>query len=248
MTPTKITLALNKLAEIKTMLHTKLAAEAGAGGSPAPAPTVETVTAKDGAVYRIEGEMAVGAKIFLVDITGETPAPDGDVELETGEILTIKDGAVEALTESPAGADPAMTQAEQDAKVAAAMRAHLAEIDPTGTSTDPRDLMLKALMEAQFGWQIRETEQKANNEAAIAAYKATLSDLTKTNEDLVSQLDELKALRKTENEAILQAFDIQAAAIKEIATAPNGGEPNVDGRIFTKRQTTGGPLSRLASN
>lgn len=234
-------LALEKLETIQASLKIKLAAEpipAPEGTDPEPSPA--TVTAKDGSVYRIEGEMVEGSEIYLQSEAGEEPAPDGVVELEDGTMLTITAGKIEKVEASPAGTDPMVADQTQ-------MKAMMAAIDPTGTSTDPVKVMLKALMESQFGWQIREQEQKANQEAAIAAYKASMASLETKAGALTTELEALKATRKQENAAITEAMEHALTTIKLVAEAPNGGEPETDKRFFPRVQSGGGLLGRKAA-
>jgi hypothetical protein len=233
--------ALEKLEQIQKDLKIKLAADPGAGDPPAP--TEETLTAKDGTIYKISGAMEAGSEIMVVGTEGETPAPDGIVELEDGTMITVASGKIEKIEKSPAGADPLMDTAQ--------LKAMMAAIDPTGSSTDPVTTMLRALMESVFGWEIRSQEQEQVRESAIAAYKANMASLESKNSALVAELQALKDLRKTENQTIMDAFDAQMSAINALAESPAGG-PGANGgsqsmRVIPKRSNSGGPLSRLGS-
>jgi hypothetical protein len=233
--------ALDKLNEIQKDLKIKLSADPGSGDPPAPA--AETLTAKDGTIYKLNGAMEVGTEIMVVGTEGETPAPDGIVELEDGTMITVASGKIEVIEKSPAGADPVMDTTQ--------LKAIMAAIDPTGSSTDPITTMLRALMESVFGWEIRNQEQEQIRETAIAAYKANMSALESKNAALVSELQALKDLRKSENDKILQAFEAQMAAINALAESPANGDPGGNGvqsmRVIPKRSNTGGPLGRLGT-
>lgn len=54
---------------------------------------------KDGTMIMVEGDLAVGAMVYVQSPDGKMPLPDGDYELETGEILSCKDGKVEQITD-----------------------------------------------------------------------------------------------------------------------------------------------------
>lgn len=83
-------------------LHTLLADEVVP-----PAATFKEVKTKDGKILSIEGEMASGSKVNLVDEGGTaTPAPDASYELEDGSILTVTGGIVTDI-KAPLPAAPA---------------------------------------------------------------------------------------------------------------------------------------------
>lgn len=54
---------------------------------------------KDGTLIRVDGDMTVGATVYVQSPDGEIPLPDGDYELESGEILSAKDGKIEAIVD-----------------------------------------------------------------------------------------------------------------------------------------------------
>lgn len=54
---------------------------------------------KDGTMIIVEGDLAVGASVYVMSPDGKMALPDGDYELETGEILSVKDGKIEAITD-----------------------------------------------------------------------------------------------------------------------------------------------------
>ena len=62
---------------------------------------IATSTLKDGTtVASPSAEFEVGAELFVVDADGnQTPAPDGDHELEDGTIVTTQGGKIVAITE-----------------------------------------------------------------------------------------------------------------------------------------------------
>lgn len=53
---------------------------------------------KDGTMIQVDGDVVVGASVSVQSPDGLMPLPDGDYELETGEILSAMDGKIEAIT------------------------------------------------------------------------------------------------------------------------------------------------------
>jgi hypothetical protein len=174
---------------------------------------------------------------MVVATDGESPAPDGTIELEDGRVIEVAAGLISTVTESPLG---------PDATTAQKMKAMMAAMDPAGNSSDPVVVMLRALMESTFGWEIREQQAKATREAAIAAYRTQMSAIETENKTLKTELQALKDSRKAENESVLQAFEVTMAAISEVAKAPIGGEANPN-KVFPKSNNAGGPLGRKAA-
>lgn len=194
------------------------------------------MTAKDGSVYKTPEAPAAGVEIMQVTTDGESPAPDGDIEMEDGQIISVKDGKITEVKASPMGPDPMTSQQ---------MKAILAGIDPTGKSTDPIHTMLRALMEANFGWEIRNQEQQTTRDAAIQAYKAQMSSQESSVVKLRAELQAVKDARKTDNEQLMAAFEATLSAIQAVAKAPIGGEDQKQN--FFPKTTTGGPLGRKAN-
>lgn len=66
---------------------------------------------KDGTVIRYDGETpAKGAKIMCITPEGEVACPDGDHVLESGEIISVKGGMIDAV--KPAGAPEEQMQGD----------------------------------------------------------------------------------------------------------------------------------------
>lgn len=79
------------------------------------------VKTKEGAVlYTPDEVLAVGSEIFVVAEDGtQTPYPDGDTELESGEVLRVKDGKVAeiiaASNDQPAPVEESAVEASEEA-------------------------------------------------------------------------------------------------------------------------------------
>lgn len=65
------------------------------GETPVAAKFAEMKT-KDGNIIMVDGDSAaVGVAVMIADETGQTmPAPDGDITLEDGTIISVKDGMI----------------------------------------------------------------------------------------------------------------------------------------------------------
>lgn len=61
--------------------------------------TFSSYKIKEGGEFQVEGEIEVNKSIYIVTDEGQLEAPDGEFEVETGEIVKVKDGMVEAIKE-----------------------------------------------------------------------------------------------------------------------------------------------------
>lgn len=141
-------------------------------------------------------EPAVGDKVTVAG----APAAEGDVTLEDGTVISVDaTGAITQIQEpgEPVTTDlnkdkPAPTPAPAPAPAPVQMATH--DLDTpekvmalynsfntkfaAGTPEERianLELVAKALMESCFGWQIREAQQKAATDQAIAIYKNDLA-------------------------------------------------------------------------
>ena len=77
--------------EFKALIAKFKAEEVKAEETPAaPADTYTELPLADGTVLKYTGDLAVGAKCLLVTPDGEVPAPEGDLALADGTVITIK--------------------------------------------------------------------------------------------------------------------------------------------------------------
>ena len=154
---------------------------------PAPIPNVAPVTAVDAPAMPVDYPLADG-RVLTIDkcevggmvlINGE-PAPDEIYVLADGTTITTASGIITEKVIVPETPDPLSTPAE--------MQAAIQKLADTSTSPDLQkmSLILKAVFENVFGYQIREQSEKANREAAITAYQLGFA----------SQANEIDALKK----------------------------------------------------
>ena len=104
-------------------------------GTPDPAGTAATlkeVKAKDGSILSYEGDTpAAGAAITLKNDKGEMiPVPDGNVELEDGTILAVKDGKIADVKPAEKKKDepPAFDAKEEMKRLKTASEAAITEL------------------------------------------------------------------------------------------------------------------------
>ena len=100
----------DKLDAIKALLGIKLAEVEPMVEEPSTTTETEqsTATSKDGTIVKWDGELAPGVEIFVVDPTGQMPAPDGNIEFEDGTIVVVSAGKVDSITEATAAPEQQM--------------------------------------------------------------------------------------------------------------------------------------------
>jgi hypothetical protein len=103
-----------KLPEIKKLLFSETTEEA-------------FVDAKlvDGTIVRVEPALEIGASVAVIGEDGETvPAPDGEHELESGEVVRTEGGViVEIMTPEPVAEEAEEVEEEMAAKLLSMLKA-----------------------------------------------------------------------------------------------------------------------------
>lgn len=153
---------------------------------PAPAQKFEEVKTAEGQVLTID-KLEVGGNVLIDGVA----APDGEYKLESGGKLSVVGGMVSELELEPAPASTeavapeAMTTPEQFKKV-------IEKFADPAVSPDIQKLALvvKALFERQFGWELREAEERASRDAAISVYKQGFSKQTEATNQMVELLEQ----------------------------------------------------------
>jgi hypothetical protein len=132
---------------------------------PAPVALATDYTLADGTVVSIDKLEAGG----IVTIAGVV-APDGDLTLEDGTIITILSGVISVVT--PKTVEPVIPEEQQMSTPEQFQEALQKFAD--GATPDMQGLVVivKALFENVFGWQIKEQKDKQIRDAAIATYQA----------------------------------------------------------------------------
>ena len=182
----KFTESLNKVKQfLKDAMDATAPVPAAAEAAPAAPVTVDYTLADGTTVVSID-KLEVGG---MVTIAG-SPVPDGDITLQDGTVISTVAGAITVITpkaaEEPTGE---MSTPEQ-------MRAYLEQFADTppaaGATPDlaKTALILKAVFENVFSWEIRQAKEKADRDAAIAAYQTGFKKQTEALNAVVEMLQE----------------------------------------------------------
>jgi len=167
------------IAEIKRMLGFSVEEPA-----PAPAPVGTVYKLADGTEVTID-KLEIGGKVLI----GDQAAPDGVHNLEDGTAVTVAEGVITEVKK--AAEDPAPTPLETKEQMRAAL-----EKFAEGAAPDQANLVVivKALFESVFGWELRHEAEKAAREQAIAVYKqgfAAQEQIIANQKEAITKLTEL---------------------------------------------------------
>ncbi len=192
----------DKLKEVFTQVEVAFSAHKPVAASPAPAspnpvaPVVEPTptkmdgqeyTTNDGTVLSIDN-LAVGGVVTIAGV----PAPDGEYTLQNGTVLQVQSGFIASMNAAvePDGDETIgianLNTPEQFRK---AMQKFI-DTPPGATNVQDLALMVKALMEYNFGYELRQAQQQASQQAAINAYKTNFEAAGKAVKELVTVVTE----------------------------------------------------------
>lgn len=187
-----------------------------------PAPIAKTYKTQDGTELSITQAGETPAAGDMVTIAG-TPAPANTYTLEDGSTITVDaTGMVTAYTAAMAAPPaPVPTPAAPPAPAVPITQAQMESMFAkfASGSVDERitnlETMCKALMECNYGYQIRE----ASEDAAVQAYKDSVA-LQVSNLMASSQtaIDEQKAINAKHQETIAGLFEL-CEKLAEVPTA-----------------------------
>lgn len=161
-----------------------------------PAPSV-TVDLDGGSQLVVSPALEAGASATI----GGQPAPAGEYKSLTGETIVIGEGGVvsevkpaEPITPAEGEQTPAPAPVQlSEIKTAEELQAifnGFAEGTPEERIAR-LEAICKATMEYCFGWQLREAEEKATREQAIAAYRTGMEEAQK---EIATQKETIKGL------------------------------------------------------
>ena len=171
----------SKISQIRALLGFSEEAPAAPAGDPAK---FGEGTLADGTVIRWQGEtLESGALLEVQTPEGEfVPAPDGTHETADGQLVTTEGGIVTEIMLKEGDEMPSSMKNDgsKEDVVAAFAKLEKFQVD------ENMKVVLKALMEYCFGWELREAEQKQIREAAIASYKTGFSAIEKKLENLTT--------------------------------------------------------------
>lgn len=154
-----------------------------------PTPTPDPIPAKMSTEYKTaDGQTVLSISALEVGgdvMVGETAAPDGTHTLEDGTVIVTVGGKITEVK----GVEPVI----EEMKTPAQMMSAIQKFAEPGTNPDLQKMatILKACFEYSFGWQLREEQEKATRDAAIATYKAGFAEHQKVNKELMELVVEL---------------------------------------------------------
>lgn len=155
--------------------------------APAPAPLPEEMPGTayklaDGTEVMVD-KLEVGGKVTV----GDQPAPDGEHTLEDGTVLATSAGLITEVRKVAPVEDKLETKEQMYAAL---------EKFAEGAGPDQQKLVVivKALFENVFGWEIRHEQEKAAREQAIADYKSGFEEQKQKVETLEKVNKELFAI------------------------------------------------------
>lgn len=202
------------LAKIKGMFDAPAATTDIAPAATGATGTVYTL--QDGSQISIVQAGDLPAVGDMVSVSGN-PAPAGDLVLQDGSTITcdatgcitayvpvggpVTTDVPAASAAAPAAAPATTAPAKAATPVTPAQMADMMSKFATGTPEERLtnlELISKALMQSEFGWQILEQQRLADTNAAIAIYKNSLAAATAkftSQEEIIKKQDEkLKGL------------------------------------------------------
>jgi len=174
--------------------------------TPTPTPVVtptptkmdgsQEYTTNDGTVLSIDN-LAVGGVVTI----GGTPAPDGEYTLQDGTVLQVQSGFISYLTaavEPDGDENIGIANLNTPEQFRKAMQKFI-DTPPGAANVQDLALMVKALMEYNFGYELRQAQQQASQQAAINAYKTNFEAAGKAVKELVTVVTEFaeKPIEKT---------------------------------------------------
>ena len=175
--------------------------------TPAPA-ALSTTTAQDGTEVTYD-KLEVGG---MVQVAG-APAPAGELTLSDGTCLTIGEGGMITAVE-PAAAAPTETPEQQMSAMQAAVK-KFASGTPEERMAN-HEVVIKALMEYCFGWDLRQAEEKATRDQAIQVYKSGFDTHKQEQENelkkATQRIEKLESINKQLFELVEQLADTPTAS------------------------------------
>jgi S-adenosylmethionine:tRNA-ribosyltransferase-isomerase (queuine synthetase) len=162
-----------------------------------------------------EGELE-GAELMIVSEEGKIPAPDGDHTLESGEIVTVADGKVIAITAKE-------EEEEEEAEVEIELKEEKKEYDMEAINTMLKECMAKIeVLEKKMG-EVKLEEKIEEAMSAISAQKEAFTSLVEVVDKIAkSPSDEpvdngnLFSSMKVSKELEAEKFNDFAQAIKNL--------------------------------
>jgi hypothetical protein len=163
--------------------------------APSPAPVQEPVQVEmkeyslaDGTIVKLD-KLEIGGMVTVNDL----PAPMGEHMLADGTKIQLDEAGKIVEIEAAEPADPA------ELKTPEQMQQALAAFADGVNSPDMKKMatILKAVFENVFGWQLREAQEKAARDQAIALYQAGFKEQEKLKDGFKQLVALVEALTET---------------------------------------------------
>lgn len=156
-----------------------------------------TINLKDGTPLTIDGELATGVSV-QIEVDGNIqPLPDGPYELETGEVIEVKDGKITAITEPKANEEPATPIAEAKTDPVPAAIPSDNKTTDTKTSTPNVEELTKTIADLDKRLKAIEDLIAADTATDEAAVKASNEKLEKLEKDIQTIVDKVTVTKPT---------------------------------------------------
>lgn len=163
---------------------------------------------------------------------GGMPAAAGEYKLEDGSSITVDaTGVIIAVKAKEAAAVPATP----DMSTPEGMRAAYDKF-AVGTPEERlanAEVLLKALMEYSFGWQLREVSEKASRDAAMKVYQDTLNTAVAPVPVVVEQARQQGVMLKQMFELMTEVLNIPTGEVPGAAGKKKFSFADVEGRKKT---------------
>lgn len=163
-------------------------------------------TLQDGTTIVQIDKLEVGGLVT----TAGAPVADGDYTLQDGTKLTVAAGAITVVTPSTPIAQPL---APEDMSTPAAMMAFIEKFDDPANAASPNNLkiVLKALMQYCFGWEIKQAQEKAERDQAILIYQQGSFKTNKCLTDMLALIGDMEDIEEVVPEEKEKAWDQMSA-------------------------------------
>lgn len=186
---------------------------------------------KEGAEFKVSEKMEVGAPIYVLTPEGELPVMDGEYELESGMLLKVKEGLIDAIENAATdGGTPIDETADQENGPQEFDEAKLVDGTTIGTDGD-FEVGKKLYVKDEAGdWvQAPEGEHSTDTMTIVVDGEGVITGLKKEGEEGEGSLAEMMALfsdalttltkeitsMKTEQNALKEKFN-------KLASSPAG--------------------------
>lgn len=187
---------------------------------PLPEPVAPVAPVEPVQLEAKEYSLADGTKVMIdkLEIGGmvtinDAPAPMGEHILADGSKVKLDESGtiVEIEAAEPAAPAPADLSTPEQMQIA------LAAFADGVTNPDMQKMatILKAVFENVFGWQIREAQEKANRDAAIALYQSGFAEHKQLKEGMLQLVALVEALSETPAAEPLEPQKTKFGAVAE---------------------------------